>query len=117
MKENVALEVKKDSDPFYKFQKIQTKVELSPDSKSYLVKIETPAESAKEFNLSAHGREIKIQMKRDYEFSNKDDFGIDSSVNKYESFSTKIPVDKIVNGREISKSYKDGLLIFDIKLA
>lgn len=117
LKENVTLEVDKDSDPFYKFQKLRPQIELDTESNSYKVRIETPPEVAKDYQLSAHGREIKIQMKRDYEFSNKDDFGVDSSVNKYESFSTKIPVDQIMDGKKITNSYADGVLTFEIKLA
>lgn len=117
MKENVQVEVDKDSDPFYKFQKIAPEVLLNKDSNSYQIKIETTADAAKEFKLSGQNRELKLQMKRDYQFSNTDKAGVSNSVNKYESYSTKIPVDEIVNGREVTKTYEDGVLTFDIKLA
>ena len=117
MKENVEVELDKDSDPFYKFPKLAPKVEYSEKDKSYKVYVEATAEASKDFQVSAQGREIKIQMKRDYEFSHKDDFGINNSVNKYESFSSKIPVEHILNGKDVTKSYEDGVLTFEIKLA
>lgn len=117
MKENVEVAVDKDSDPFYKFQRITPEVAFNKENNSYQIKIETTPESAKEFKLSGQNRELKLQMKRDYQFKNTNEAGIASSVNKYESYSTKIPVDEIVDGNKVSKSYEDGVLTFDIKLA
>ena len=117
MKDKVEFEIDKESDPFYKFQKLVPKLSVDTDKKVYIVEIKATPEAARDYKLTAHGRELKLQMKRDYEFANTDKRGVASSVNKYESFSTKIPVEDIVDGKKVTKSYKNGLLKFEIKLA
>lgn len=117
MKENVELEVNKEEDPFYRFQKLAPKIGFNSENNAYTLEIETTAEAAKDYKLTAHGRELKLQMKRDYKFANTNEAGIASSTNKFESYSTKIPVDEIINPKKVSKNFKDGLLTFEIKLA
>ena len=117
MKEDVKFEVSKESDPFYKFQKLAPEIGFDSEKNAYTIEIDTTADDAKNFKMTAHDRELKLQMKRDYEFSNTNDAGISSATKKFENYSTKIPVDEIVNPKAVTKSFKDGVLRFEVKLA
>jgi hypothetical protein len=116
-KKEVKLEVDRDKDPFFQFQKIEPKLEPLENGSGYSLTINTPKEFAKDFQLTGSDRELKITMKRNYKFKNTENSGEFNSVSKVETYITKVPIKQIIDPNSITKSYTEGKLKFNIKLA
>ena len=56
-------------------------------------------------------------MDRDFSHTNKDNDGGLDQVKRFESYTSKIPVEKILDSKNIERTYKDGILSFEIKFA
>lgn len=116
-KKEVKLEIDRDKDPFFQFQKIAPKLEPLENGSGYGLTIETPKDFAKNFQVTGSNRELKITMQRNYKFKNTEDSGEFNSVSKVETYTTKVPVKQIIDSNSITKTYSDGKLKFDIKFA
>jgi len=110
-------EFERSKDSFYHFTDLAPTIDDNKQDKKYVVSISVPKHEVDKVKLTAYNREVKVSMDRDYDFTRVDEDGSKDTVKKTESYITKIPVDDIVNSKKISKSYKDGMLIFEIEKA
>jgi len=102
-------------DPFYHVQRLEHRLENTPEA--YLIHLEVPEHEADSVLLSAHERKIKLTFSR--RFSERVD-GQNGQVDinkRSESFTQEFPVSEIVNSKEITRQYQDGVLTFKIKKA
>lgn len=102
--------VERSDDEFYSFDKIHA--EITPLEKEYEVIIPVPEHMAEYVQLAGYDREITISMNRRFNTDQVKDNGEKTSVDKIETYVSKIPVDKIVNQKAITKTYQDGALKF-----
>lgn len=117
LKEEFTLELEKDKDPFYNFTKLDVNVTTLSNDQGYEIKIPVEEHEASKVSLTAYDREIKVEMERSYKFQKSSDQGSKNTVNKVESYLSKIPVEDIVDSKSITKTYNDGVLTFNVKLA
>ena len=116
-KKEVKLSLDKEIDPFYKSTKLDPIVTKNENNDGYTLTINLPKHEADNVKLTASGRMLKLALDRDYSFTKKDDNGSTSKVSKVETIIQKIPVDQIVDGKSVKKSYKDEKLTFNIGLS
>lgn len=109
--------VEKNDDPFYQFTDLNPNYELNQDKNGYIVTIPIPEHEAKNINLSAHRRQIKITMDRNFDYTENGYNGEKDTVKRVESYTSKIPVEYIMDSKKIERSYEDGLLKFKIAFA
>lgn len=102
-------------DPFYNLNRLNYRVENTP--KEYLVHVEVPEHEADSVLLSGHKRTLKLTLNRRYsERLNGKDGHVD--INKRsETFTQEFPVAEIINDKEISRKYEDGVLTFRVAKA
>jgi HSP20 family molecular chaperone IbpA len=116
IKNDLVHEVEKEKDTFYRRTEYKPTVTMNDDKSRYILSLKVPDFEAKKFNVVADGRELKLSMQRDFNFS-KNENGNKSTISRVESSSERIKVDQILNGKDITKSYTDGILKFEIGLA
>jgi HSP20 family molecular chaperone IbpA len=104
--------VKKSEDPFYDFGKLNISVEDIPNG--YRVAIPMASHEASHVDMKAEERTLTLSMERKHEFKDDDTDGSMNSMNKYESYVSKVPVEDIINPKTIQKGYQDGKVIFTI---
>lgn len=110
-------EMIKNEDEFYHFTDLNPTYKINEEQNGYIVSIKIPEHEAKNISISADQRQLKLTMDRRFEYTKKDDDGSNDSVSKVESYTSKIPVENLVNGKKIEKSYEDGILRFKIAFA
>jgi HSP20 family molecular chaperone IbpA len=101
------------SDPFYQLEILKPKV--TEDPKNYFVHLEVPPHEKENVHLMAHGREIRITMSRKYSSALND--SEDNSVNrtsKTQLYSKEFEAKEIMNPKQISQKYENGILSFKI---
>lgn len=102
-------------DPFYHLKEMQHRLEDKPDS--YLIHIDVPEHEAENIVFTGHDRNIKLTLSR--RFADRVE-GEDGKVNvnkRSESFTKEFKVADIVNPKEITKKYEDGVLTYKISKA
>lgn len=102
-------------DPFYNLNRLNHTVENTPDA--YLVHVEVPEHEADSVLLSGHKRSLKLSLNRRYSerLDGKDGY---VDINKRsETFTQEFPVADIIDGKEISRKYEDGVLTFRVAKA
>jgi HSP20 family molecular chaperone IbpA len=60
---------------------------------------------------------LRLSLDRNYDFTTQNDTGTKQTVKKAETYTTKIPVEYIVDPKTIEKTYADGILTYNIKFA
>ena len=76
------------------------------------------AEYEKEnINISTRGRSIKITLSRKYTDSLNADDGSLNKTTRSELFSKELATNDLLSSKDITQSYKDGILSFKIKKA
>ncbi len=101
-------------DPFYHYIDLQPEVVNDAENKEYILKFKVPEYEAKNVKLVAQDRELRLSYDRNYKHVQNDEDGSQDTINKVESYITKIPVEDIVNSKKVSKSYEQGQLIYRI---
>jgi hypothetical protein len=106
----------KAKDDFYTFSKIEPRIEKS--SEGYTIRVKTPEHDARYLNMTADGRELKFQYNRDFSLvKENEETGAEHKMSKHESYSSRLPVDKIVDSMSVVKTYEDGDVVFKVKYA
>lgn len=117
LKKEAIKEVELDKDPFYQFTDLNPKIQLNEEKNGYIVSINVPKHEADKIKLTGYDREIKISMDRDFSFTKVKESGAKGKINRVESFTSKIPVEYILDSKNIEKSYSDGVLKFKLGFA
>lgn len=116
VKEDLIYENKIDKDVFYKNVSYEPVIKMNDTSDRYILELKVSEHEAKNFQVTAYDREIKLTMNRDYNFKSEGERS-KSSINRAETFTQKFAVDEILDGKKMVKSYNDGVLKFEIGLA
>lgn len=106
---------KRSEDPFYNLQRLSHRLESTPDS--YLVHLDVAEHEVDNIIMSAHNRTIKLNFTRRYSDRVDGQNGQVDINKRSESFTQEFPVAEIVNSKEITRKYEDGVLTFQIKKA
>ena len=105
----------KSADPFYRVEKLNPK--MAEDAKDVTVSLAIPEHEKENVILSTQGRQIKLTLTRKYsEMITSNDGSIDKST-RSELFSKEFGTKDILNPREITQTYEDGVLTYKIKKA
>ena len=105
----------KSSDPFYRVETLKPK--LTENSKEVEVSINVPEHERENVILSAQGRLIKIAVARKFSDIVTSDDGSLNRATKSELYSREFKTLDLLNPREITQNYADGLLTYKIKKA
>jgi hypothetical protein len=116
LKERSELVLERKDDVFYSMGKIDFKVNTLSNKEGYEVKIPVNEEEAKNIDFKAEKRELRLSLQRSHKF-NVSENGRQDYINKLETYMSKIPVEEIIDPKQITKSYEDGVLTFKIGLA
>lgn len=100
------------NDPFYQLELL--KPTMSEDSKNYYVHLEIPPHEKENVHLMAHGREIRLTMSKKYNSSIEDYDGSFNRTAKTQLYSKEFPTTDIMNQKQISQKYENGILSFKI---
>ncbi|MGB0454755.1 MAG: Hsp20/alpha crystallin family protein [Bacteriovoracaceae bacterium] len=101
----------KSHDKFYQISKIEPKIRQ--DKSFYYFDIEVPVYEKEKVHVTANDREVKISLSRDY----KDNIEFNDqnyTSSRTEVLSKEFEVPEILNGKDIKKSYEDGILSYRI---
>lgn len=102
----------KSQDPFYHI------TELSPivteEAQSYTVKLPVAEHEKNNVFLSSQGREIKITLSRKYDQTITDGQNTQNRSTRSELFSKTFGVKDLLNPRNITQTYQDGILTFTV---
>lgn len=102
-------------DSFYRVSTINPK--LSEDQKTVTVHIPVAEYEKENINISTRGRSIKITLSRKYTDSLNADDGSLNKTTRSELFSKELATNDLLSSKDITQSYKDGILSFKIKKA
>lgn len=102
-------------DPFYNLKDIEHKLEDKPDS--YLVHINVPEHESENVVFTGHDRKMKITLSRRFTDRVEGDAGKVSENRRSESFSKEFQVADLINSKDITKKYEDGVLTYRIAKA
>lgn len=105
----------KGGDPFYSVTKLSPT--LTENEKSYIISLEVPEHERDQVNLAADGRKLKLTVGRRFEERLEGPEGrVDKTV-RTEHHTKIFDVAHIVDQRQITQSYQDGLLSYKIMKA
>ena len=99
-------------DPFYQLEIL--KPQLSEDSKNYYIHLEVPPREKEDVHLMAHGREIRITMSKKYTSSLEAEDGSLNRTAKTQLYSKEFSTKDILNAKQISQKYENGVLSFKV---
>ena len=105
----------KSSDPFYRVETLKPK--MVEDQKDVTVSINVPEYEKENVILSAQGRSIKIAVARKFSDIVTGDDGSLNRATKSELYSREFNAKDLLNPREITQTYADGVLTYKIKKA
>lgn len=104
-------------DSFYHSFDLNPKIAKNKTNDGYLVEIQIPEREAKNVKLTGQNRELRLTFNRDFKFQKQDEDGSRDQMSKVESYTSKIPVEYIIDAKSIKESYHEGKLTFEIKFA
>jgi HSP20 family molecular chaperone IbpA len=104
----------KQEDPFYKTSVIGPTI--TEDKEAYYFAIKTPEHEKDQYTISGHKREIKLSFARKH-FDDTRSMDESHSTRRTESLTKTFGVKDIVNPRNLTQSYNDGILTFRINKA
>ena len=110
------LGIKKSQDDFYHFGKLKIQVNELPNREGYTVSIPVAEHESKNVQMRAENRELRFTMERHHQHTLKEEGRFDS-VKRVDSYVTKVPVERIIDPKTITKDYENGNIIFTIKNA
>ncbi|MBC7429428.1 MAG: hypothetical protein H7336_12495 [Bacteriovorax sp.] len=105
----------RETDPFYHLDQLSPK--MMEDLKTVTISMPVVEYEKENVHLSTQGRLIKITLSRKYTDSLNAEDGTLNRSTRSELFSKELPTKDILNPKEITQSYEDGILSFKIKKA
>ena len=105
----------RENDPFYRVDRLNPK--MAEDLKTVTVSLPIAEYEKENVHLSTQGRLIKITLARKYADTLSAEDGSMNRSTRSELFSKELPTKDLLNPRDITQSYEDGVLSFKIKKA
>lgn len=99
-------------DPFYQLEVI--KPQVTEDAKNYYIHLEVPQHEKENVHLMAHGRELKVTVSKKYMTTVNDPDGSSNHISKTKLYSKEFPTKDILNPKQISQKYENGILSFKV---
>jgi HSP20 family molecular chaperone IbpA len=99
-------------DQFYRVNTLEP--ELTEDLNSYTVKIQVPEHEKEQVTLAPHGRQLKLNLVRNFKDEQRDENGSLNKASRSEVFTKIMNVPEIVNSRDVTQRYVDGVLEFRV---
>lgn len=102
----------KNNDTFYRIDKLNPT--LSEDKKSYIISIEVPEHEKDSVHLVAHGRMLKLDLNKKFNDIVEDSDGSINRSSKTQIFSKEFATKELLNPKQITQKYEDGVLSFKV---
>lgn len=119
LKDNLTKEVTKtvirSDDPFFQLTDINAKMRELEDAIE--IRVEVPEHSKQDLRLTTNGKEAILTFSRRFADSHKNAQGVLNSVNKVESFTTKLTSSSILDPKKVTSTYEGGVMTYTIKKA
>ncbi|GEM_PF-4297241 len=81
---------------------------------AYEINLEVPEYEKENVRLTAQGRSLSITLTRKFSDSVESEDGTKNQSSRSEVFSKKIPTEELLNSKEVTQSYNDGVLTFKV---
>lgn len=105
----------KTEDPFYRVETLNPM--MAETEKDITVSLKVPEYEKENVHLSVHGRDIKLTLTRKYTDSLESPDGSTNKSTRNELFSKEFMTKDILNPKQISQKYENGVLLFKIQKA
>jgi HSP20 family molecular chaperone IbpA len=102
----------KADDDFYKVSALNPTLQEGLDD--YSISIQVPEHEKENVRLTAQKRDITVSLTRKFDDEVVEDNGDINKSRRSEVFTKKLTTNDIINSRDITQSYKDGVLTFKI---
>lgn len=103
----------KGDDAFYRLESLNPSVADEPNN--YIVSLKVPDHEKDNVHLSVHGRDLRMTMVRKYNEKLDEPDGTSNKTIKNELFSKEFNSKDILDHKNITQKYEDGILSFKIK--
>ena len=111
MKSKSSIEEKKD-DAFYNITALDPQLIDLKDS--YQIAIEVPDYEKENVRLTAQGRDLSISLTRKFSDSVVAEDGSRNKSSRSETFTKNLSTDQLLNSKQVTQSYNEGILTFNI---
>lgn len=105
----------RENDSFYSIEKLNPT--LTADEKAYHISLQVPEHERDQVNLSADGRQLRLSISRRFEQRLEGPEGEVNKTARTEHHTKSFNVPEIVDQRQISQTYQDGILSYKIMKA
>ncbi|WP_372654663.1 Hsp20/alpha crystallin family protein [Halobacteriovorax sp.] len=102
----------KDENSFYSITALEPTVTKLDGA--YELSLEVPEYEKENVRLTAQGRDLSITLTRKFSDSIESEDGTKNKSSRSEIFSKKIPTEDLLNSKEVTQKYHDGVLTFNI---
>lgn len=102
----------KDENGFYSITALEPEI-IKLDG-AYQISLEVPEYEKENVRLTAQGRNLAITLTRKFSDSVQAEDGTRNQSSRSEVFSKKIPTEDLLNSKEVTQSYNDGVLTFNV---
>jgi hypothetical protein len=119
LKNNLTKEISKiaerNDDPFYQFESIKPRLKEFEDRVE--IEVDIPEYSKQDAQLSLNEREAIVNFSRRYHDATRMEDGTINKVNKVESYTTRLPTQRLLDHKSIKSHYENGTMTFTVKYA
>ncbi|ATH08108.1 hypothetical protein BIY24_09145 [Halobacteriovorax marinus] len=111
MRSKTSVESRGDDD-FYKITALEP--EITSLEKSYQISLKVPEHEKENVRLTAQGRDLTLSLTRKFSDTVESEDGSSNQSSRSEVFTKKLSTTDLMNSREITQNYKEGVLTFNI---
>ncbi|CBW26765.1 conserved hypothetical protein [Halobacteriovorax marinus SJ] len=111
MRSKTSVENRGDDD-FYKITSLEP--EITSLEKSYQISLKVPEHEKENVRLTAQGRDLTLSLTRKFSDTVESEDGSSNQSSRSEVFTKKLSTTDLMNSREITQNYKEGVLTFNI---
>jgi HSP20 family molecular chaperone IbpA len=102
-------------EPFYQFNEIEPVLKQYADGVE--IQVAVPDYAKEDLKFMINGREAIVNFHRRYQDARKEDNGTLNRVNKVESYTSRIPTEKLLDPKTVQTSYENGIMTYSVKNA
>jgi HSP20 family molecular chaperone IbpA len=103
----------RNDDPFYQFESIKPRMKELSDGVE--IKVDVPEYSKQDLHLSLNPKEVIVSFDRRYHDATKKEDGVINKVNKVESYTTRMPTERLLDSKTLKTSYENGTMTYTVK--
>jgi len=102
-------------DSFYQFESIKPRLKELDDRIE--IEVDVPEYSKQDIQLSINQKEAIVNFNRRYHDASRLEDGTINKVNKVESYSTRLQIQRLLDHKTIKSNYENGTMTFTVKYA